>query len=609
MNPLRFFRTLEHMNVGQAAARVRHELWLRTRRKRGWPAPGAAARDREDSHGPPVLHREARLPVPDEEFVRLDALADRWERGAVEYLGVEASSSDWLGEGKLKLWRYERQYQTELVALAVRAHGEPKAAPGPWTLAARALQESWALACPPERGDAWEPYPVARRILSWAEALAIEPNIATPATAERLSFQLAHLAAHLEHHLRGNHLLCDAAALVAGGALLAGGAGDAAMGLGARLLETELAAQTLPDGGYAERTAQYHSIVLKDALLALELSRARRLELQPRIEELLGKMAMWLWRARRPDATWPLVNDAAPHASLLAREALARAERLHLFAAPTPIPNVELPDTGWTFVRDVGCELFFDTGLIGPRDQPGHGHADALAYELRWYGVPVVCDTGITTYERNAVREFERSAAAHATVSVGGAGIDEVWASFRVGGRGKSEKVAIATIDPRVRTLRGIARSYRGFTHERTLVFWPARALLVFDKVTRAPRGAQVLSHVPLASGWSAAPASGSLFLLGPGARALQLHLLNGAVDGLPRGSESPRDGWVSEGFGKPVARTSVRLCADESGLCAYAIVAPGVTTRQTSQGLSLRAPGAEIALRLENGTPCASST
>ena len=141
------------------------------------------------------------------------------------------------------------------------------------------------------------------------------------------------------------------------------------------------------------------------------------------------------------------------------------------------------------------------------------------------------------------------------------------------------------------------------------MVFWPTRALLVFDRVLHVRRGARILSHVPLACGWSAAEASGALFLLGPGARGLQLHVLTGSIAGMARGVETPRDGWESHGFGDAQARTSIALAADDSGLCGYVLLAPGVTTRQTTQGLALRAPGAEIALRLENGVPCASST
>jgi hypothetical protein len=601
MKPLRFLRTLGQMTVGQATARIRHELWLRKRKPLGWPAGDENA-----------ALSQAHLPPPRESLPRLKQLSDLWQRGRVEYVGLEGGNADWSGADKPKLWRYERHYHSELVALAVQAVEYPH---GPWVLAARELQDEWALATPPETGDAWEPYPTARRILSWAEAAALEPAIAAPQMAGRLAFQLRHLSAHLEHHLRGNHLICDAAALVAGGAMLAGPQGDAALREGSALLSRELKLQVLRDGGYAERTFQYHALVLKDALLALELAAARAPKLRQGLSDPIAKMALWLWQTRRMEtpsgASWPLVNDASPQAFALADEVLVRATRMQLFSEPPRSSAVEttLEETGWTFLRDARSELFFDFGNIGPRDQPGHGHDDALAYELRWDGLPVVTDSGVTTYDVNEARAFERSPMAHATVSVDGRGIDEIWSSFRVGGRGSVKLVEATQPSDRVHILGGKAKSTFGFTHQRALVFWPSRALLVFDRVTGTNKNARVLSHIPLDPAWSAAEAEGTVFLLGPGAVGLQLLLVRGAFDHLASGVENPRDGWVGRGFGKPIARTSISLRTDEDGQCLYAIVAPGVSVRQTARGLALRAPGAEEAFELEGFKPAQSAS
>ncbi len=589
MRPLRFFRTLEHLTVGQFFARLRHELWLRTRRRRAWP------RDERQALSP------ARLPLLPETFARLRPRLEKFAEGKVEHIGVEGELADWRGADKPKLWRYEHHYHQELTALAARALEDPD---GPWLEAGRAMQESWAAACPPEQGDAWEPYPVARRILSWAEAAALCPEIAAPELAERLSFQLAHLKKHLETHLLGNHLLCDAAALVAGGAMLAGSAGEAILLEGAALLERELNAQVLADGGYAERTFQYHALVLSDALLAVDLARARKIDLRPRLGELLSRMALWLWRARRPDGSWPCVNDASPDAFPLAAEALARAARLQLATNP-PAPGIAteifLPATGWSFLRGNGCELFFDTGLIGPLHQPGHGHDDALAYELRWFDSPVVTDSGVATYDRGEQRDFERSSRAHATISLDGEGIDEVWASFRVGGRGQVGMLAAKESDPRLRVLRGEARSFRGFHHWRTLIFWPGRALIVFDRVQTARKKARILSHIPLDPAWSAADVDGTLFLLGPGGAGLQLQTVLGKLERVERGRagdlHQPRAGWVAQGFGKLAPRSQIDLRADERGRVLYAFVSPGVSVRVTTRGLALRTPGAEVEL------------
>ena len=67
--------------------------------------------------------------------------------------------------------------------------------------------------------------------------------------------------------------------------------------------------------------------------------------------------------------------------------------------------------------------------------QPGHTHADSLNYELRMDGRPVVVDTGVSTYEKNERRQYERGTSAHNCVVVDSRNSSEVWGGFRVGRR------------------------------------------------------------------------------------------------------------------------------------------------------------------------------
>ena len=82
-------------------------------------------------------------------------------------------------------------------------------------------------------------------------------------------------------------------------------------------------------------------------------------------------------------------------------------------------------------------ELVLDIGNITASYQPGHSHADTFNYELRIDGQPVIVDTGISTYNKDARRQYERSTAAHNTVVVGGQDSSRVWGGFRMGRRAK----------------------------------------------------------------------------------------------------------------------------------------------------------------------------
>ena len=147
---------------------------------------------------------------------RLREVANLWRSGQVEYLALRGNRQDWKGAGQPRLWRYERHYHAELVALALIAAAD---ADGALLEEAKQLIASWVEACPQPRGDAWEPYPVARRILNWSLAGYLAPQLGL-SLAAGLAAQVRFLSRHLEHHLLGNHLICDAAALVTGSAAI-----------------------------------------------------------------------------------------------------------------------------------------------------------------------------------------------------------------------------------------------------------------------------------------------------------------------------------------------------------------------------------------------------
>lgn len=594
MNAGRLIRTLRHLRPPQVGWRLVHEARLRVDRVRP---------ERRDWVDGQTAFALGPSPRPGEADDKLREEALLWRKGRVRHLDIEGDRADFAGAGKPKLWRYEFQYQRELVAVAHLAEIEGDRA---------ALEEvkdfvgQWALACPQPRGDAWEPYPVARRILNWTLAAWIAPGLRS-FLAPGIAAQARFLAGRLERHLLGNHLICDAAALVAacaavdaverriGGPLAArrigASGGLSAMGdASLRLLTSEVQRQTLADGGYGERTAQYHAIVLRDVLLALAFRRARGLALDPDLADCARAMARWLANVARGDAV-PYLNDAAPDAAPRVSEvlSLARALRLiegrwtswlgHAFGPmpdekpPPPRGDLQLPETGWTFVREGAHELLFEHGPIGPDEQPGHGHSDALSFELIWDGRPIVVDTGVTTYDIGEVRAFERSAAAHASVTVEGQGPDELWASFRVGARGTVLGQALRRSPAGTRTIAGSVSCPR-FRHRRRLEFRPGAALLVVDEVTAA-RGA-IRSHLPLAPG--CAIEDGVL------CGTLRLQVLRGTLG-------PARESWIGEGFGRRIPRKTYAFEADDKGRVVYAVCAPGWSIALEGDSYVLRGP------------------
>lgn len=600
----RLFRTVRYLKPEQLGWRAIHELRLGAYRR--WPRiSGAAWRAAASGPASPAVLRIGA--VQPGLLARERDVARRWADGQVEYHGIAGDRFDWCAAGMSRLWRYERHYHSELVPLSALAAADQEER---WAEEARALIQSWLAVTPLPQGDAWEPYPVARRILNWSLALALLPRLGD-VLAPSMGVHLRFLRAHLERHLLGNHLLCDAAALMAGGAVLQGRGLERVARLGEKVLTNSLRKQVLADGGYAERTVQYHAIVLRDALLAVALTRARGREVAPELLDTLRCMAGWLRSVQRPVAPGPWLNDAAPDAcppldevlSLAAAVGPGQSSQLGWLGAAfgghslTPVSapsDVVLRDTGWAFVREAKHELLFDHGPIGPDEQPGHGHSDALSFELVWDGVPIVTDSGVTTYDVGHVRDFERSAPAHATLTVDGEGPDELWASFRVGARGRVAGGLSQTTPEGVRILDGRVDAWQGWSHRRRVIYWPGEAFVVLDRVDGT--AGTVLSRVPLD------PCCGfEANVIDTPCGPLQFVVLRGIAASPVVGRSDPREGWVGDGFSRPRQRPTVLIHADGECRVAYAILAPGRFVILSDGACTMRGPGGEVRLPLKD--------
>jgi hypothetical protein len=595
----RYARTVRHLEPQQVLWRIVHEVRRRIYSRMPRLASATISIPASVRLCAPEANKVGRDP-----FDRELAIAANWRAGMVRYLALDGDRNDWYAPDRPKLWRYEHHYHSELLALAAASRLDPA---GRWDEDARSLLRSWTAACPPGTEDAWDSYPVSRRIINWSLSAFLAPGL-SPDLAEPLSAHVRFLASHLERHLGGNHLLTNGIALLIGTALLEPEHHDA-RAIGARVTERELRRQVLPDGGYVERTVQYHAIVLRDLLVSLAFARRRGRSVPASMEATAKRMANWLRAVVRPTGSVPLLNDAAPDAIPPIGDILGLAATLGLIDGPgegwmahaffsatgtsahgdTPrlASELVLRDTGWIIVRDGESELLFEHGPIGPDEQPGHGHSDGLSYELIWNRTPIVVDTGITTYDVGEVRAYERSVQAHASVSVDACGPDEPWASFRVGGRarvggGTLNRGSVAW------SLEGSLVGWRGWTHRRRMCFWPSAALVVDDQVLGASDGAQIVSHVPLGP---TVRFDGEAELEFDGG-ALKLVVLSGSLVGVERG-------WVGQGFGIRQSRDCLALRADQRGRCAYALLAPDVHSQRTGGGVQLRRGDVRVECRL----------
>ena len=331
-----------------------------------------------------------------------------------------------------RLWRFHLHYWDWAWGLAA----------DPDRLAARALfarlWRSWQSTLTPGHGDAWHPYPAALRAWSWCglHRDLVAGSDLEPLFVDALADHAGFLRRHLEYDVGGNHLIKDLKAL----------AGLAVFFTDERLLRRavgrlagELATQILGDGGHYERAPAYHCQVLADLIDVAELLRAsgrgREAGMRAPVAELtsaIDHMRRWLGAVLGPDGQVPLLNDGYPVSS----ELLAA-----LRPDPDPLtpgnPLLVLPETGLVRAAVGGWHLLADVGPPCPRSLPAHAHADTLQCLLHVDRVPLLTDTGTSTYEPGPARRYERSTAAHNTVEIDGADSTEVWGAFRAGRRAR----------------------------------------------------------------------------------------------------------------------------------------------------------------------------
>lgn len=406
---LRYLHTLRYLRPVQVLARLRRAL----RHPRADTGPAPAPRPVNGSWRAPVAGTPS-LVAP-ERFRLLNVERDCRVAG------------DWQPAGADKLWIYNLHYFDDLNA---RAAASRRA----WHLR---LLERWVAENAPGAGDAWEPYPVSRRIVNWLK-WRLGGGELSAACRQSLAVQARWLRGALEYHLLGNHLLANAKALVYAGLYFAGAEAESWYEHGMRILTRELREQVLPDGGHFERSPMYHATVLEDLLDVLNALRAYGRAAPAEWLAVSARMRRWLQVMTHPDGGIAFFNDAALQIAPSSAELEAFAVRLGLPpAADAREALLALEPSGYVRALAPAACLLCDCAPVGAAYQPGHAHADTLSFELSLGAQRLLVNSGTSRYGTDAERQRERGTAAHNTVVVDGADSSEVWSGFRVGRRAR----------------------------------------------------------------------------------------------------------------------------------------------------------------------------
>lgn len=340
---------------------------------------------------------------------------------------------DWNYAANGKLWTYNLNYFEYL--------RQPGASP----VNGQELINSW-IEAEPSHKDGWEPYPLSLRLINWLQFYRTT-KLAVPEHVEvSIRRQYAALWRKLEFHLGGNHLLENAISLAFTARYLNDEAGCQKAD---KLLLTELKEQYLSDGAHYERSIMYHLILLwrqLDLYSWLGASEgwndqwevAQPSRTLTEVRSCLQRQLSWAAAMITTDGRYPHFNDStngiAPDWKVIKSYAAGLGLEI-----PTTAVLGATGGAGYRHWSADGLDVWMDAGAIGPDYIPGHAHADNLNFVLHLNGEPVIIDPAISTYEKNARRAWERSTAAHNTVTVNeDQNSSDVWGGFRVGKRART---------------------------------------------------------------------------------------------------------------------------------------------------------------------------
>ena len=308
--------------------------------------------------------------------------------------------------------------------------------------------------------EAYEPYPISLRVVNWVKFLS-RHQVFDDTINHQLIQDLYRLKGKIEYHIMANHLFENGFGLLFGAYFFQ----DEKLYRSAKdIILSQLQEQILSDGAHYELSPMYHNIILLRILDSYQLVSRNNWKVNELSKEFIEAAALmlgWMNTMSFSNGEMPCLNDSTSDIAPRPQEINDYAKLLGI-----ELTNSKLSSCGYRKYHSNGLELIFDCGQIAPRYQPGHSHADSLQILLYEHGIPVIVDTGISTYEKNERRHLERSTSSHNTVTVDGKNSSEVWSGFRVGRR--------AVVNIQKENFNSITAEHNGYrnfeiTHQRTI--------------------------------------------------------------------------------------------------------------------------------------------
>lgn len=390
----------------------------------------------------------------------------------------EPGGKNWENPDKSHLWNFNLHYLEFLIPLAAAYRNTEDSQ---YYLCFRNYCRRWMEDNREGTGDGWHPYTISLRLTNlWIcmdgfGTVLSEDAVFLRELNDSMYAQYLHLQKKLELHLLGNHYFENLKAVLLGALYFQE---PKTYETYRQKLCKELAEQILPDGVHYERSFMYHKIILEDLMRVAKAVHKSDMPLYQELRETMERMVSALFSMEGGMGHTPLFNDAGDNVARPYESLLSAADaEFHI----RPRMQTAFADAGYYCLADGDLKMVFDAGEIAPGYMPGHGHCDALSFELSYQGVPVFVNSGTGQYQ-GPLRSYFRSTAAHNTLVIDNEEQSECWGEHRVARR--ITKISGETGD---RWVKGSLTTCTGKRHVRRIAVKESpsrgRSVLISDKV------------------------------------------------------------------------------------------------------------------------------
>lgn len=312
------------------------------------------------------------------------------------------------------------------------------------------LLKKWAIDNPANpKSPVWESYSVSERIVNWLfvhfllQQSDFYRNNGQQLAHSLIAIHAEYLAEHLETRTIHNHLINNARALLEYGLLCPGQPKAANICQRAwTILTREIQRQFREDGMLGEQSTHYHLLLLSRYTEAVLLAQRKGYvvpePLLVRLRQMYSVGNLFI----RPDQSLALIGDVSPDAdpsSLVGILAVGAA----FFGVPSAVPPNEYalwflgrqglqhwsgvrPETGLYHLPYSGYAVYRSPQMhlvmhCDPQAEViRHGHQDVLSLDLWAGGIPILSDSGNSSFAHDGWHQYFHGPRAHSTIVLDG---------------------------------------------------------------------------------------------------------------------------------------------------------------------------------------------